>query len=426
MNTANEHSSSPFRGSGGCVAKRLEGIGEYYFSQKLREIDELNKQGKNVINLGIGSPDLPPHPDVIKVLQQESSKPNVHAYQSYKGSPVLRNAIAQLYKQWYSVELNPDTEILPLIGSKEGIMHICMTYLNDGDEVLVPNPGYPTYTAAVKIAGGKCVEYELKEENNYEPDFDALEKVMVSSKSGPSELASPLGRGRGGLKLMFVNYPHMPTGQLPSKLLFEKIVVFAKKHNILIVHDNPYSFILNESPMSLLSVDGAKDVVLELNSLSKSQNMAGWRVGMLCGAKERIDEVLRFKSNMDSGMFLPVQLAAAKALSLGKDWYDSVNAVYKRRREKAFELLNLLKCVYSKDQAGMFVWAAPQSPEGGVPNHPLSTGGQLSDDILYKANVFITPGGIFGSAGNNYIRVSLCATEEKFDEAIKRIREVAK
>ena len=404
------------------TAKRLEGIGEYYFSQKLREIDELNKQGRQVINLGIGSPDLPPHPEVIKVLQDESSKPNVHAYQSYKGSPVLRKAMSDWYNKWYGVELNPDAEILPLIGSKEGIMHICMTYLNEGDEVLIPNPGYPTYSSAVKIAGGKCVEYELKEENNYEPDFDALEKIIVSAKSGASELASPPGRGRGGLKLMFVNYPQMPTGQLPSKKLFEKLVAFAKKHDILIVHDNPYSFILNESPMSLLSVAGAKDVALELNSLSKSQNMAGWRVGMLCGAKERVDEVLRFKSNMDSGMFLPIQLAAAKALSLEKNWYDSVNAVYKRRREKAFELLDLLKCIYSKDQAGMFVWAkAPQPPKGGVSEHPLSMGGQLSDEVLYKANVFITPGGIFGSAGFNYIRVSLCATEAKFDEAIKRI-----
>lgn len=397
------------------IAKRLEGIGEYYFSQKLREIDELNKQGKNVINLGIGSPDLPPHPDVIKVLQEQSSKPNVHAYQSYKGSPVLRKAMSDWYNKWYGVKLNADTEILPLIGSKEGIMHICMTYLNEGDEVLIPNPGYPTYSAAVKIAGGKCVEYELKEKNNYEPDFDEIENKDLSK-----------------VKLMWVNYPQMPTGQLPSAELFKKLVGFGKRNDILICHDNPYSFILNESPMSLLSVAGAMDVVLELNSLSKSQNMAGWRVGMLCAAKERIEEVLRFKSNMDSGMFLPVQLAAAKALGLGKDWYNSVNKVYKARRGKAFELLDLLKCSYSKDQAGMFVWArTPQPPrfsrtvsEGETINHPLSTGGQLSDDVLYKANVFITPGGIFGSAGNNYIRVSLCATEEKFDESIARLKEV--
>ena len=378
------------------TSKRLEGIGEYYFSQKLREIDELNKQEKNIINLGIGSPDQPPHPDVIKTLQEESAKPNVHAYQSYKGSPILRNAMSEWYKKWYNVGLDPYAEILPLIGSKEGIMHICMTYLNKGDEVLVPNPGYPTYRSAVMLAGGKCKEYNLKERNNYEPDFDKLSK-----------------KGLKKVKLMFVNYPQMPTGQLPSKELFEKLVAFGKENKILIIHDNPYSFILNENPMSLLSVEGAKDCVIELNSLSKSQNMAGWRVGMLCGAKERIEEVLRFKSNMDSGMFLPVQLAAAKALGLGKDWYDDVNKVYKERREKVFELLDLLKCKFSKEQAGMFVWAK-------IPSK-YKTGFELSDDVLYNSNVFITPGGIFGDSGDKYLRVSLCAPVEKFEEAIWRI-----
>jgi aspartate/methionine/tyrosine aminotransferase len=380
------------------TAQRLEGIGEYYFSQKLREIDELNKQGKAVINLGIGSPDLPPHPDVIKVLHEESAKSNTHAYQSYKGSPILRNAVADWYKRWYSVELNADTEILPLIGSKEGIMHICMTYLDAGDEVLVPNPGYPTYRSAVKLAGGLCVDYELLEKNNYAPDLEKL------------------SNHNGRVKLMFVNYPHMPTGQLPSKDIFERLVNWARENKVLIVHDNPYSFILNEEPSSLLSVKGAKEVVLELNSLSKSQNMAGWRVGVLCGAKERIDEVLRFKSNMDSGMFLPVQLAAAKALSLGKDWYDSVNSVYAVRREKVFELLDLLNCTYSKQQVGMFVWAkAPGQYKSGF---------ELSDEILYKANVFITPGGIFGNAGDGYVRVSLCSPVERFEESIKRIKEL--
>jgi len=378
------------------TSKRLEGIGEYYFSQKLREIDELNKQGKNIINLGIGSPDQPPHPDVIKTLQDESAKPNVHAYQSYKGSPVLRKAIGEWYKKWYNVDLNSDTEILPLIGSKEGIMHICMTYLNKGDEVLVPNPGYPTYRSAVMLAGGKCKEYKLRENNNYEPDFDKI-----------------LKKGLKKVNLMFVNYPQMPTGQLPSKELFEKLVVFGKENNILIIHDNPYSFILNENPMSLLSIKGAKDCVLELNSLSKSQNMAGWRVGMLCGKKERIEEVLRFKSNMDSGMFLPVQLAAAKALGLGKEWYDEVNKVYRARREKVFELLQLLNCKFSKEQAGMFVWAK-------IPSK-YKNGFELSDDVLYNSNVFITPGGIFGDSGDKYVRVSLCAPVEKFEEAIRRI-----
>jgi len=378
------------------TSKRLEGIGEYYFSQKLREIDELNKQGKNIINLGIGSPDQPPHPDVIKTLQEESSKPNVHAYQSYKGSPVLRKAMSEWYKKWYNVDLDSDTEILPLIGSKEGIMHICMTYLNKGDEVLVPNPGYPTYRSAVMLAGGKCKEYKLREKDNYEPDFEKLSK-----------------KGLKKVKLMFVNYPQMPTGQLPSKELFEKLVAFGKENKILIIHDNPYSFILNDNPMSLLSVEGAKDCVIELNSLSKSQNMAGWRVGMLCGAKERIEEVLRFKSNMDSGMFLPVQLAAAKALGLGKEWYDEVNKVYRERREKVFELLDLLKCKFSKEQAGMFVWAK-------IPSK-YKTGFELSDDVLYNSNVFITPGGIFGDSGDKYVRVSLCAPVEKFEEAIRRI-----
>ncbi|TMI90608.1 MAG: aminotransferase class I/II-fold pyridoxal phosphate-dependent enzyme [Bacteroidetes bacterium] len=378
------------------TSKRLEGIGEYYFSQKLREIDELNKQGKNIINLGIGSPDQPPHPDVIKTLQEESAKPNVHAYQSYKGSPILRKAMSDWYKKWYNVDLNPDTEILPLIGSKEGIMHICMTYLNKGDEVLVPNPGYPTYRSAVMLAGGKCKEYKLREKNNYEPDFDKLSE-----------------KGLKKVKLMFVNYPQMPTGQLPSKELFEKLVAFGKENKILIIHDNPYSFILNENPMSLLSVEGAKECVIELNSLSKSQNMAGWRVGMLCGAKERIEEVLRFKSNMDSGMFLPVQLAAAKALGLGKEWYDEVNKVYRERREKVFELLKLLNCKFSKEQAGMFVWAK-------IPSK-YKTGFELSDDVLYNSNVFITPGGIFGDSGDKYVRVSLCAPVEKFEEAIRRI-----
>lgn len=380
------------------TSKRLEGIGEYYFSQKLREIEQLNKQGRNIINLGIGSPDLPPHPDVIKVLQEEAEKPNTHAYQSYKGSPILRKAIADWYAAWYGVALDPETEVLPLIGSKEGIMHICMTYLNEGDEALIPNPGYPTYSSAVKLAGGKPVPYEMKEENNWEPDFAALEKTDLSK-----------------VKLLWVNYPHMPTGQLPTRSLFEKIVAFGKKHNILVCHDNPYSFILNPEPMSLLAMDGAKEVVIELNSLSKSQNMAGWRVGMICAAKERVEEILRFKSNMDSGMFLPLQLAAAKALGLGKDWYDDINAIYTERREKVFELLNLLDCEFSRNQVGLFVWAK-------IPAK-YSSGYELSDEVLYQANVFITPGGIFGTAGDGYIRVSLCGSIERFGEAIRRIRE---
>jgi LL-diaminopimelate aminotransferase len=379
------------------VSKRLEGVGEYYFSQKLREIDDMNKAGKQVINLGIGSPDLPPHPAVIKTLHDEAAKPNTHAYQNYKGSPVFRNAISKWYKKWYSVDLNPDSEILPLIGSKEGIMHVCMTYINSGDVVLIPDPGYPTYKSAATIAGANVVPYTLKEENNWFPDFNELEKTDLKK-----------------VKLMFVNYPQMPTGQLPTKELFQKLIAFAKKHDILLCHDNPYSFILNKTPMSLLSIEGAKDIAIELNSFSKSHNMAGWRVGMLSGKKERIDEILRFKSNMDSGMFLPVQLAAARALELEQDWFDQLNEIYSKRREKVFELLQLLQCNFDKHQAGMFVWASIPAV--------YKDGYELSDTVLQKSNVFITPGGIFGNAGNKYIRVSLCTAEEKINEAIQRIK----
>ena len=379
------------------TSNRLEGIGEYYFSQKLREIEQLNKAGKQIINLGIGSPDLAPHPEVVKVLQETSAADNVHAYQSYKGSPILRNAIAEFHQTWYGVTLDPESEVLPLIGSKEGIMHICMTYLNAGDQALIPNPGYPTYSSAVKLAGGEPVYYDLTLAGNWEPDLEALEKTDLSK-----------------VKLMWVNYPHMPTGQLPSDHFFEALIAFATRHQILICHDNPYSFILNETPQSLLSVKGANEVVVELNSLSKSSNMAGWRVGMLVGKKERIEEVLRFKSNMDSGMYLPIQLAAAKALGLGKDWYESINVIYKARREKVFELLDLLNCTYSKTQVGMFVWAS-------IPAN-YADGFALSDKVLYDANVFITPGGIFGTGGNGFIRISLCAPVERFELAIERVK----
>jgi len=386
------------------TAKRLEGIGEYYFSQKLREIEAMNKAGKDVINLGIGSPDLPPHPYVIRVLQEESAKPTTHAYQGYKGSPVLRNAFSTWYKKWYNVQLDADSEILPLIGSKEGIMHICMTYFEEGVAVLVPDPGYPTYSAAVKISGATPLYYDLLEGNNYQPDLNQLEKLV---QEGSEQMLH-------GVRALFLNYPQMPTGQLPDQSVFEKLILFAKKHSLLIIHDNPYSFILNDKPASLLSIDGARDLVLELNSLSKSHNMAGWRVGVLCGAKERVDEVLRFKSNMDSGMFLPVQLAAAKALELETDWHAEVNKVYRARREKVFDLLRLLNCVFDEDQAGLFVWA--QVPA------TYADGYALSDKVLQDANVFITPGGIFGRNGNPYVRVSLCATEEKITGSINRIK----
>lgn len=383
------------------VAKRLNGIGEYYFSQKLREIETLNRQGKAIINLGIGSPDLPPHPEVIKVLQEEAAKPHTHAYQSYKGAPALREAFSEWYYRWYGIKPDPATEVLPLIGSKEGILHICMTYLNPGDEVLVPDPGYPTYQSAVKLAGGQPVFYSLKEKNNYLPDLAKLEK-----------------RGLKKVKLMFVNYPHMPTGQLPLPGLFSSLVRFAERHKILLVHDNPYSFILNDKPESLLAVPGAREHVLELNSLSKSHNMAGWRVGVLCGSARRIEEVLRFKSNMDSGMFLPVQLAAAKALTLGNDWHRELNNIYRGRKEKAISLLQILGCRFSNEQAGLFLWA-------GIPDG-YPDGYALSDEILHTAGVFITPGGIFGKAGKKYVRISLCAPEEKIEEAISRINKALK
>lgn len=378
------------------IAKRLEGISEYYFSQKLREIESLNKEGKNIINLGIGSPDLPPHPDVIKTLQEEAAKPGVHGYQGYKGIPALRQAFADWYQQWYHVTLHPDTEILPLLGSKEGIMHICMTYLDEGDEALIPDPGYPTYGSAVKLAGGKPVNYILQEAQNWYPDLEAL-------------AATDLSR----VKLMFVNYPNMPTGQPVGQELFEGLVRFAKEHQILLVHDNPYSFILNDEPLSLLAVPGAKEVVLELNSLSKSHNMAGWRIGVLCGAKERIEEVLRFKSNMDSGMFMPLQLAAAKALSLGSDWYSHINGIYAERRAKVYRILDILGCSYSLKQVGLFVWAK-------IPDH-YEDAYALSDEVLYGSGVFLTPGGIFGSQGIRYIRISLCGDLSRFEQAINRI-----
>jgi LL-diaminopimelate aminotransferase len=385
------------------TANRLEGIGEYYFSKKLREIEDLNREGKNIISLGIGSPDQAPHPDVIRILNEESSKPGNHAYQSYKGSPVLRRAMARWYKEWYGVDLNPDQEILPLAGSKEGIMHICMTYVNPGDLVLIPNPGYPTYQSAAKLAGANLLAYELKEDNNWLPDFEELKRLIKFKQPNQKSV------------LMFVNYPQMPTGQLPGKKLFEQLVSFAKENLVLLVHDNPYSFILNDEPMSILQVEGVSDHVIELNSLSKSHNMAGWRVGMMLAKPWHIDNVLRFKSNMDSGMFLPVQLAAAKALSLPASWYEEVNKLYRSRKQVVENMLEGLGCRFSKKQAGLFVWA--KVPEG------IPDGYTLSDLLLYKASVFITPGGIFGTAGNNYIRVSLCAPEEKILECFERLKQ---
>lgn len=384
------------------VSSRLNGIGEYYFATKLREIDALNKAGHQVINLGIGSPDLPPHPSVVEALHQEASKENTHAYQSYKGSPVLRKAVADWYKNWYRIQVDPESEVLPLIGSKEGIMHICMTYLDKGDAALVPNPGYPTYSSAVKLAGGDVVSYELKEEHHWHPDVLELSKITEAVQQRGSKV-----------KLLFLNYPHMPTGQLPDNALLKEVVEFAKQHDILIIHDNPYSFILNDHPVSLFELDPRKEIVIELNSLSKSYNMAGWRVGMIVASQQHINNIMRFKSNMDSGMFLPVQIAAAKALALDQQWHDEVNKIYRARKNEAYQILDALNCTYSTDQVGMFVWAK-------IP-HTFSNGFELSDAVLNKAKVFITPGGIFGAAGEKYIRVSLCSKKEVLQQAIERI-----
>ncbi|MFU1855920.1 pyridoxal phosphate-dependent aminotransferase [Sphingobacterium sp. NGMCC 1.201703] len=380
------------------VAKRLQQTEEYYFSKKLREIDELNKQGARVINLGIGSPDLPPHPEVIATLNTNAQLPNVHGYQNYKGAPALRQAVADWYQRYYQATFNPNTEILPLIGSKEGIVHICMTYLQEGDKALIPNPGYPAYAAAVRLSGAESITYKLTQEKNWLIDFEELRKQDLSN-----------------VKLMWINYPHMPTGASASDTFYKELIEFAKEFNILICHDNPYSFILTDKPRSIMSVEGAKEVAIELNSLSKSSNMAGWRVGALVGSEERINQVLRFKSNMDSGMFLPVQLAAAKALQLEASWYQELNKIYADRRQKVYEIMNLLGCSYQKDQVGLFVWA--QIPDS------YADGYALSDAVLDKARVFITPGGIFGDRGNQYIRISLCATVEVLEESIQRIKD---
>ncbi|WP_028297526.1 pyridoxal phosphate-dependent aminotransferase [Olivibacter sitiensis] len=381
------------------VAARLQHTQEYFFSKKLREIDALNKAGHQVINLGIGSPDLPPHPRVIETLSHYASLDNSHGYQNYKGIPALRTAIAEWYGRYYKVSLDPETEILPLMGSKEGIMHICMTYLQEGDEALIPNPGYPTYRSAVQLSGATPISYSLNAENDWLPNLAELEKRDLSK-----------------VKLMWINYPHMPTGAEANDDFFDQLIAFGLKYNILICHDNPYSFILTERPRSLLSRPFAKECVIELNSLSKSSNMAGWRIGMLSAHADRINEILRFKSNMDSGMFLPLQMAAATALELGPDWYSSLHEIYLLRRQKAEELLNVLHCTYSTKQVGLFLWAH-------IPDD-YANAYELSDHILQQAKVFITPGGIFGSEGDKYIRISLCAKEPIFEQAINRIKDI--
>ena len=379
------------------TASRLNTVEEYYFSTKLKQIAQFKAEGIPVINIGIGSPDLAPSQKTIDALTAAAANPDHHAYQGYQGIPALRKAFADFYASHYQVELNPASEVLPLMGSKEGIMHIAMAYLEAGDETLIPNPGYPTYQAACSLAGAKVVPYELSEKTGWLPDLAALEARDLSK-----------------VKIMWVNYPHMPTGAKANHAFFARLKNFAEKHSILIVNDNPYSFILNDEPISMLAIPGMMEVGIELNSLSKSHNMAGWRIGALLGKSEFLNPVLKFKSNMDSGMFLPLQLAAVEALSADINWFKQQNTIYKTRQKLVFELLDLLGCTYDQAQSGMFVWAK-------TPNN-FSSGYALSDQILIENAVFITPGGIFGSQGNEYIRISLCAKEEIFKEVIQRIK----
>ena len=378
------------------TADRLGQVEEYYFSKKLREVAALRAAGHDVINLGIGSPDLPPHPAVIRTLSEVAAQTGSHGYQGYRGLPELRTAFADWYGRYFGVHPDPDSEVLPLIGSKEGIMHISMTYLQAGDEVLLPNPGYPTYAAVGRLTGATLRYYDLRADRQWQPDFEALERTDLSR-----------------IKLMWVNYPHMPTGAAASVELFKRIVDFGKRHNILIVNDNPYAFILNERPLSILSVPGAMEVALELNSLSKCLNMAGWRVGAVVGAADRLQEILRFKSNMDSGMFRPVQLAAARALQLDEEWYNSLNGVYRERREAARAFLQALHCSVAEHQYGMFLL-------GGLPEG-YENGYQLADELLDRYRIFLTPGGIFGSNTDRYVRISLCSPVEVFEAATARL-----
>ena len=375
------------------LSSRLDGVGEYYFSKKLREIETLRKEGKTIISLGIGSPDMAPHPSVIERLATESAKPNAHGYQSYKGAQELRNAFSGWYGRKFGVELNPDSEIMPLIGSKEGIMHIAMTYLNAGDKVLVPNPGYPTYTSAVTLAGGVPTPYNLTAKSGWLPDFESISTE--------------------GVKLMIINYPHMPTGAVATLADLKKIVDFCREHSILLLNDNPYGFIRNSQPISLLQVDGAKEIAMELNSLSKSHNMAGWRIGMLAASEQRITEILRFKSNMDSGMYLPLQLAAATALGLGDEWYDAQNEEYYRREKLGKAIFDVLGLEYAENQAGLFLWG--RLPEG-------ENCYDFCDRLLYDKGIFLTPGGIFGSEGNRYMRLSLCAPQNVLENVLNILK----
>jgi LL-diaminopimelate aminotransferase len=378
-------------------AERLNSVSEYYFSTKLKEIALLNSQGKDIISLGIGSPDLAPSKETVEALCNEAHKADVHGYQSYVGILELRQGFADFYQKWFGVTLNPATEIQPLIGSKEGILHISMAFVNPGDGVLVPNPGYPTYMSVSNLVQAKVIAYDLDENNNWQPDFEALEKMDLSK-----------------VKLMWVNYPNMPTGASASMELFDKLVAFGKKYNIVIVNDNPYSFILNDKHLSLLAAEGAKDICIEMNSMSKSHNMAGWRMGMVAANPQFIEWILRVKSNVDSGMFKPMQVAAVAALKNSDAWHQEMNIeIYAKRRDLAGAIMDKLACTYDQQQVGMFLW--------GRISDSYKDSGELADKVLYNANVFITPGFIFGDKGNRYIRISLCADEKKLREALERI-----
>ncbi len=380
-------------------ANRVGSVQEYYFSRKLKEVAEMNAAGKNVINLGVGSPDLPPSERTIETLCEHARQPNEHGYQPYVGIPELRKGFADWYKKWYDVDLDPKTEIQPLIGSKEGILHISLAFLNPGEGVLVPNPGYPTYSSVSKLVEANLISYELKEELGWQPDFDELGKMDLSN-----------------VKLMWTNYPNMPTGANASMELYEKLVAFGKKHGIIICNDNPYSFILNEYPSSILSVPGAKDICIEMNSMSKAHNMPGWRMAMLASNAQFVQWVLRVKSNIDSGQFKPMQYAAVEALSAPKEWYDNMNQVYRSRRNLAGQIMRTLGCEYDEKQVGMFLWG--KIPAGAKGSEAIA------DRVLYEANVFLTPGFIFGSQGERYIRISLCCKNETLEEALKRVKKI--
>ena len=381
-------------------AERLSLVSEYYFSRKLKEVAQMNAEGKDIISLAIGSPDMPPSKQTIQTLCEVANRPDTHGYQPTMGTPELRKAMADFYKRWYGVDLNPATEIQPLIGSKEGILHVTLAFVNPGDEVLVPNPGYPTYTSLSKILGAKVVNYDLMEDNGWQPDFEQLEKMDLSR-----------------VKLMWTNYPNMPTGGNARMETYERLVDFARKHNIVVVNDNPYSFILNDKPMSLLQVEGAKDCCIEFNSMSKSHNMPGWRVGMCATNPTFISWILKIKSNIDSGTFRGIQLAAAAALSNDEEWHHEANIeTYSRRRKYAEQIMDALGCKYDPNQVGMFLW-------GRIPDS-YSNCEELTERVLHEARVFITPGFIFGSKGERYVRISLCAKEEKIQTALERIRKL--